>query len=54
MVYTEKRGCWKFDKVCSWKRGTLAAEFLSKLGPFWGKLAKKMKEKGQIDESTFQ
>ena len=50
----KKGGCWKFDKVCSWKRGTLAAEFLSKLGPFEGKLAKKMKEKGQIDESTFQ
>ena len=54
MVYIEKRGCWKFDKVCSWKRGTLAEEFLSKLGPFGGKLAKKMKEKVQIYDSTFQ
>jgi hypothetical protein len=53
MVCTEKKGCWTFDKVYSWKRGTLAAEFLGKLGPFGG-LAKKTKEKGQIDESTFQ
>ena len=34
--------------------GTLAAEFLSKLGLFWGKLAKKTKKKGRIDEFTFQ